>query len=197
MKPIGQCLCAVGFGTSSFDAEVVYMDAFVRPLYLPPVQDTYGRIKRLKRPGGSRLTGTDEQIRHVLNAVREQAIPFFQVADSPEKIASAFDQSPGFLSRLLTLLRMTKRFAPVTDPYELEAIAMSCVLLRDKEGARRALVHAVQRLVDDGREWSIAMADRLRATNDGLESDFDALAAELPKWRQQNLEARGLTQYQA
>ncbi|HSZ54724.1 MAG TPA: hypothetical protein VK797_03635 [Tepidisphaeraceae bacterium] len=180
IKPIEECLCSVGFGTSSFDANLVYTEAIVQPLYLPPVREKFKRLKRLKRPGGLRFTGREEEMRHVFDAIREQAIPFFRTADTPEKIAAAIHQMPA-----------------VEDPYELEAIAMSCVLLKDREGAQQALARAVHSLIEDGREWCAAMAARLRATSERMESDFEAFSAELPKWRQENLESMELASFQA
>lgn len=173
MKPIGMCLCGVALGTSSFDAELVYADAFVRPLYLPPEEHSANLIRRLHRRGGSRL-GTDPgQIQNLFCAIREQATPFVLTYQSPSKLVAALARTSN-------------------DPYQLQAVALSHVLLGDRAASRQSVTKAVGGLMKDGRKWCADMADGLRALDRRIEAEFDLLRGDLFKWREDRLASLGL-----
>lgn len=88
LRPIRLCLCAVGFDTSAFDSTLIYPRAFIRPLYLQPVQDTYSFVQQLVRPRGLDLDSNPARLSQLASALREQAIPLFKTMDCPEKITA-------------------------------------------------------------------------------------------------------------
>ena len=116
----------------------------------------------------------------VLNAIQQEAFPLFDEFNTPEKITARFT-----------------RWNAKPGAYQLEAIAMSFVLLRDSVKAQQALDNAIKRLLEDGRQWCLDMADRLRGLLDQMNADFEAFRSQLPKWREENLRKMGLLEFAA
>jgi hypothetical protein len=175
-RPIGFCFCSVGFGTSSFDANRLYLSASIEPLYLPAAGANL--IKRLKKVGEIHPDQEAEDMSKILVAVHEQAYPFIQDYDSPEKIAAR----RGILKNS-------------EDPYQLQAIALSHVLLGNGSLAKEAFDHATGRLMEDGRKWCLDMAEQLQVLKRRMETDFISLRNDLFRWREARLIEMKLAMY--
>lgn len=179
IKPISYCFCTLGFGTSSFDKNSLGIDVSVVPLYLPPGEDGANLIRRLKRVGEIQSAQEARSMSDILNAIHVQAVPFLSAHDTPVKIASRQGVLQGS-----------------GDPYHLQAVALSCALLKDQNRAKEAFGNAVKVLRMDGRGWCLEMAMRLQAMESRMTSDFMAFRSDLIKWREERLASMKLTAFQ-
>jgi hypothetical protein len=178
VHPIGACLSAVGFDTSGFDANLLNLDAYCDPLYLPPGETGAIYIKRLRGVGDIQPGCEAQEMKRIAAAIRRQAVPFLRQYDTPQKLAAMARQAP-----------------PEMNSYRLRAIGLSCAYVGDLKNAERMLELPIDRLRADGRAWCLAMADRLRAMVGELRADPKSFVARLATWRQENLRALGVSAY--
>jgi hypothetical protein len=101
------------FEDSSFDKDAFYVWAFYLPLYVPAshISFTFGKRlasgKRWKMEAGKSAAITEE----LTKAVRDEAVPFFGKADTPERFAKSITEIAG----------------NARDPYVLQGRAYSLV----------------------------------------------------------------------
>lgn len=176
--PIGPCLTGVLLESSAFAANVVYPTLIVQPLY---ANETPPFTYRRRIPGVGEIVADYEREAwtRILRGIQKEAGDFFATIDTPAKIANRLDH------------------ASVSDPYEMEIVALSNVWIENRGRAIAAFdaASAMWRHQPPRFDWELKLLERLSQARGDLERDFTQFRSRLPRWREANLQHMSLLRW--
>ena len=178
-SPICVTLRGLCFEGSSFDASSFYVWVFFMPLCVPSDALYFNHGKRLRRGGGDRWSADAPDIKVALaKAVQEQAVPFFNLLDTPTKVANvlrgAVAESPTLHTR--------------------QAYAYVLARIGDTAAALEVL-DQLQESVDPSVPWQFKMKERAALLREKILEGPEATSAQLAMWETETIKNLRLEKY--
>ena len=178
-SPIGLALRGLCFEGSSFDASSFYVWVFFMPLCVPSETLYFNFGKRLRRDGIDGWSGDAPDIKVALaKAVQEQAVPFFNLLDTPTKVAN--------------VLRGDVAESPTL--HTRQAYAYVLARIGDTAAALEVL-DQLQKSVDPSVPWQFKMKERAALLREKILEGPEATSAQLAMWETETIKNLGLEKY--
>ena len=178
-SPIGVTLRGLCFEGSSFDASSFYIWVFFMPLCVPSDTLNFNQGKRLRRGGGDRWSADAPDIKVALaKAVQEQAVPFFNLLDTPTKVAN--------------VLRGDVAESPTL--HTRQAYAYVLARIGDTAAALEVL-DQLQESVDPSVPWQFKMKERAALLREKILEGPEATSAQLAMWETETIKNLRLEKY--
>jgi hypothetical protein len=175
--PTRHCLAGVVFDASGWSADGFYLKAFAQPLYVPADYEilSYGcelRTRDLRQFWTMDSASESAVMAEVLGQIVEQGVPVLSQRQSPSDF---LDNAHGY--------------GPRCNPYTIEIVAYSLLLIGDHNGARSELAkvnNKLNEMIRDNPEiaWLRAILDRCIFIQGKLDDGGDSAVAQLLAWEE-------------
>jgi hypothetical protein len=191
-RPLGHVLRGFYCDPSGFAPTEFRVHVFFLPLYVPTEYVHFAMGKSLKDDKGCEIwwkIDDPDLSQKLLTTIYEQGLPFIAGVEDPRQLA---DKARELLTRTKLERRELLGIAadsekdPYEDPYKLEAIAYSLIMIEDYCGARAALARLTKAL-DTRVPWQSEIMKRANQIDETL-SDYPHQAKSLlEQWEQVTL----------